>query len=224
MSREAELEAQSRSELRMAERSEEEAAGCAVWGTHQNLLGQGEMGPFGTGMKSVLRSASGVCSTLNPRWCREQWELPCFNVMVGVATFPGSQNSFPYSILSTCGHALTLTQCNICCCGLQWASPIIWHFIEEHWGSLFSAFPLLMNQKATSVCDLQVFPRKTIFSFLISIFGIWLIFLKGTLLLIGSWFCLLIYWVTESFQNETAHHEKLGDNTVSTLSQESFPY
>lgn len=75
--------------------SEEEVAGCAVWGAHQNLLEQGEMGPFGTGMKSVLRSASGVCSSWNHRWCREQWELKSFNVMVGVATFPGSQNPFP---------------------------------------------------------------------------------------------------------------------------------
>lgn len=37
MSREAELEAQSRSELRMAERSEEEAAGCVLCEGHTKI-------------------------------------------------------------------------------------------------------------------------------------------------------------------------------------------
>lgn len=145
MSREAELEAQSQSELCTEELpvcSDKEAAGCAVWGAHQILLGQREMGPFGTGMESVLRSVSDLCSAWNPRWCRGKWELPSFNVMVGVATFPGSQNPFPCSILSTCGHALTFTLCNICCCGFQWASPIIWNFMGEHQVSLSSSFSL----------------------------------------------------------------------------------
>lgn len=95
---EAELEAQSWSELCTRELAvclEEGAAGCAVWGAHQNLLGQGEMGPFGTGVRSVLRSASGVCSIWNPRWCRGQWKLPSFNAMGRAATFQAPRTPFP---------------------------------------------------------------------------------------------------------------------------------
>lgn len=74
-------------------------------------------------------------------------------------------------------------------------------------------FPYKPGQKLTVQGNLKCSP-ETQESFSLWEFWDLLITLTDSLLLTGIWLCLLIYWVTDSFQFEMAHPDRMEDNTA----------
>lgn len=127
------------------------ARGTPKPGHLQPCLDKGKWDPFAEECSQFLGTASGIYNTLNPRRCRGQWGLPSSNVTVGDATFLVPQKPFPCFLLSTCGHALTLTQCNICCGPPLSASVVFRNAQAPHALPFFS---LRTRPKAACACDL----------------------------------------------------------------------